>query len=440
MSGPAAKLFQGLFDQVRDRGSSPRWLQDLRAHGLASAVRLGLPDRSHEEWRYTNVRSMINRHLTLPYANGRQHAPVSNLLPPSSQGEIRVVLLNGRYVPELSDLRFADSSVYVRPISDAIDTAAVDTRDFEAFDRFPDDGFTALNRALISAGIVVRISSRHDENVPIHIVSCAVAEPPEMMIAPRTMLIVDRAARATVQESFLATGPGYYLTNSVTDVLLAADARLQLVRLQRESKTAEHIAATRVVQQDGSDLASFSVETGARLSRHSLRTVLDGPGCRARLDGAFAATGEQLIDNLTHVEHAHPDCSSTQLYKGVLRGASTSVFYGKITVRPVAQRTDAFQLNKCLLLSPQAKMDTRPQLEISADDVRCTHGATVGPINPEELIYLQTRGIPQTLGEKMLCLAFLQEIFDQIRLQEVRNGLAHAINAKVDAISQEYSP
>jgi Fe-S cluster assembly protein SufD len=237
------------------------------------------------------------------------------------------------------------------------------------------------------------------------------------------LIVAERHSKATVIESYVSVGEATYFTNAVTEVDVADGATVNHYKIQRESPRAYHVGTIEARQGRDSHFVSFSFATGAALSRTNVYTVLGGDGCGVTLNGLYMVDGEQHVDHQTRVEHARPDCFSRELYKGVLDGSSHGVFNGKVYVHPIAQKTDGKQSNNNLLLSDRAHIDTKPQLEIFADDVKCTHGATVGRLDATALFYMKSRGIPTDTARKLLTYAFAADVLETIELDEVRVGL-----------------
>jgi Fe-S cluster assembly protein SufD len=240
---------------------------------------------------------------------------------------------------------------------------------------------------------------------------------------PRNLIMVGKQSKATVIESYVSTSDAMYLTNAVTEVSLADGATLQHYKMQREGGRAFHVSTAEVSQAKDSHYVSFSFATGATLARSNIYTTLDGEGAGATLNGLFMLDGQQHSDHQTQIVHAKPNCFSRELYKGILDDRSHGVFNGKVYVHPIAQRTDGKQTNKTLLLSDTAQIDTKPQLEIFADDVKCTHGATIGQIDQMALFYLKSRGIDHGLARRLLTYAFAADVLETLETDEVRVSL-----------------
>ena len=281
--------------------------------------------------------------------------------------------------------------------------------------------FTAFNAAAFRDGGLVHVPAGHDLAGPVHLMFVTTPEAAGTAIHPRNLIVVERGARASVIESYvtLAEGEAYW-TNPVTEVAAAAGSWLEHTRIQRESERAYHVGLTHVDQQRDSHYRSFTLAMGAALSRHNLHVRLNDENIETLMYGLYLTRGEQVADNHTAIYHDRPNCRSWEVYKGVLDDRSRAVFNGKVFVQPEAQKTDAKQTNRNLLRSDLAKVDTKPQLEIFADDVKCTHGATVGRLDDIGLFYARSRGIPAAAAERLLTYAFAAEVIDEVALEPVR--------------------
>jgi Fe-S cluster assembly protein SufD len=282
---------------------------------------------------------------------------------------------------------------------------------------------------------VVRLGAGREISKPIHLLFAATADAEGLAIQPRTLVIVEAGARAQLVESYVGLGAAASFTNAVTRVMVGPGAWVEHSRIQRESETACHVGLTEVAQERDSHYRSFTLAMGGRVARHDLRARLNDANVETLLYGLYLGRDEQLVDNHTAIFHDHPNCRSWEVYKGILDGASHGVFNGKVLVRPEAQKTDAKQTNRNLLLSDQAKVDTKPQLEIFADDVRCTHGATVGRLDDMAYFYLQSRGLPRADAQRMLTYAFAAEVVDEVAVPEVRAALDRLVHARLAEVA-----
>jgi Fe-S cluster assembly protein SufD len=300
----------------------------------------------------------------------------------------------------------------------------------------PADGspFTALNTAGFRDGGLVHVPAGLDLERPVHFVYVTTPDAEGTAIHPRNLIVVERGGRASVIESYVTLAPDVvYWTNPVTEVAAAAGSWLEHTRIQRESERAYHVGLTHVDQQRDSHYRSFSMAMGGALARHNLHVRLNDENVETLMYGLYLTRGEQVVDNHTAIFHDQPNCRSWEVYKGVLDGRSRAVFNGKVFVRPEAQKTDAKQTNRNLLLSDLAKVDTKPQLEIFADDVRCTHGATVGRLDDVALFYARSRGVPREAAQRLLTYAFAAEVIEEVALEPVRNELDRLVLERLEA-------
>jgi Fe-S cluster assembly protein SufD len=268
---------------------------------------------------------------------------------------------------------------------------------------------------------------------PVHLLFLSTAGPEPSFSAPRVLIVAEPGSHASLIESYAGLGQLPYLTNAVTEVILGEGAGLDHYRIQREGPSGFHVSTHRVHEAAGCAYTAGTVTLGGHLVRNHLTTVLDGEGVQSTLDGLYLVDGQDHVDSHTLVEHAQPGCSSHELYKGILSGQGTGVFRGRILVRPNAQKTDAYQSNRNLLLSPRAQVDTQPQLEIYADDVKCSHGGTVGQLDPEAIFYLRARGLGEDSAFRLLTHAFAGQVLERIRLAPVRERLDQLVIEKLEA-------
>ncbi|MEO7522152.1 MAG: Fe-S cluster assembly protein SufD, partial [Gemmatimonas sp.] len=388
-----------------------------RAAGSAAFKRLGFPTRKDEDWHYTSVSAIADAHFTPCGEREPGALPTQADLAAFTFGESwpLLVFVNGRYEPSLSSLAALPEGVRVLTLDE------VAARDTELLSRYlaravpaGRDGFSALNAAFAGVGTLVHVSKEMVTDTPIHLLHVTDAQGASTMSHPRHLIIVDRHAKASVIQSYIGLDDVAYLTNAVTEVFVDDGATLNLTAVQRESARAFHVSTVEARQGRDSHFLAFAFQTGGELSRSNVYTVLEGEGCGTTLNGLYMLDGAQHGDHQTRVEHVAPNCFSRELYKGLLDGRSHGVFNGKVYVHPEAQKTDGKQTNNTLLLSDKAQIDTKPQLEIFADDVKCTHGATVGRMDETSLFYLKSRGIGATLAKQLLMYAFAADVLETI--------------------------
>ena len=407
--------------------AEPAWLAEARAQAMTRFEAVGFPSTRSEDWRYTSVAPIAEADFrTLRAASGEVTA---EQLAPFTFGHPEwptLVFVNGRCAPELSSPAALPPGVRVLPLARALREEPALVERYLTRLAGSDDAsqaFTALNTALMQDGAVVLVGREARAEQPIHLVYVTDAYAARGAAHLRNLIVAERHAEATVIESYVATGEATYFTNVVTEVEVEAGATLRHYKVQRESPRAYHVGTVEARQERDSHYVSFSFATGAALSRTNVYTVLAGQGCGATLNGLYMVGGDQHVDHQTRIEHAQPNCFSREVYKGVLDGASHAVFNGKVYVHPIAQKTDGKQSNNNLLLSERAHVDTKPQLEIFADDVKCTHGATVGRIDEMALFYMKSRGLSREQARRLLTYAFAADVLETIEVEAVRESL-----------------
>ncbi len=343
-----------------------------------------------------------------------------------------LAFVDGVFAPELSHRPAFAEGILVEPLSEALErNAELVAEHFAAIASPEVTPFSALNASLAVEGTLIRVPQGADLPEPIHLLHVTSEAAAGHAIALRTIVLVEPEARAQLVESYAGLGGAVSFTNAVTEVKVGASAWVEHTRIQRESESAYHIGLTSVEQERDSHYRSFTLSAGGRLARHDLQARLGGENVETLLYGLYLGRGGQLVDNHTTIFHDHPNCRSWEVYKGILDGRSHAVFNGKVFVKPEAQKTDAKQTNRNLLLSDGAKVDTKPQLEIFADDVKCTHGATVGRIDEIAYYYLQSRGIPRAEAQQILTYAFAAEVVEEVASLPVGEALDRLVRDRM---------
>jgi len=417
--------------------AAPDAVRSLRLSAIARFETLGFPTTRNEDWHFTSVSPIAEGGFApLTTASGAVDAATLAPFGFAASGWHTLVFVNGRHDVALSGGAMLPDGVRVLPLARAYDELPLLVEQhLGQVANFDASSFTALNTAFINDGAVVHVA--HDVEVaqPIHLLFVSDAAAAQATASPRNLIVIDRHAKATVIESYAGLTDDRYFTNAVTEAVIGDGATLTHLKLQRESPRAYHVGTLDVRQARDSHLFSFSFATGAALSRTNIYTELRGEGCGATLNGLYLGDHDQHIDHQTRIEHVEPNCYSRELYKGILDGASHGVFNGKVYVHPEAQKTDGKQTNNTLLLSERAQIDTKPQLEIFADDVKCTHGATVGRLDETSLFYMKSRGINARTARELLTYAFAADVLETIELAEVREGLEAATLRRYTAAS-----
>jgi len=413
--------------ELASNGSS--WTQQVRQAAASRFATLGFPTTREEAWKYTNVAPIAKIPFTLA---GDERAGVTDaVLARASCGPMaghRLVFVNGQYAPELSALRPLPEGVIVGSLAAALSAHRSRVEPHLArYASFQDHAFVALNTACMQDGAFISIPPGTSIEAPIHLLFVSTAPGQATVSYPRNLIVVDRGGQATLVESYVGGAPEVYLTNAVTEIVAGEDAVIDHYRLQQESTAAFHMALLQVHQERSSTVTSHAIALGGALVRNEVNAVLDGAGSACTLNGLFMAAGQQHVDNQTRIDHVKPYCTSRELYKGVLDGKGRGVFNGTIYVHKAAQKTNARQTNKNLLLSPDAWIDTKPQLEIYNNDVQCGHGSTIGRLDEEALFYLRTRGIGLEEARSLLTYAFASEMLSQITIEPMRDALHEAL-------------
>jgi Fe-S cluster assembly protein SufD len=408
-----------------DHGRNPEWLLPVRRAAIERFGERGFPTTRDEDWHFTSAARIADAEFVSLAAGGGDVRAAD--LEPFTFGATdwtQLVFVNGRYTPELSAVGALPAGVRVASLADVLREGVPAVRErLTSLAALDHGAFVALNTALFVDGGFVHVPANVVVERPIHLLFVADADGASGAAHPRTLIIADRHARATIVESYVAVGDPMYFMNPVTEVVLADGAHVTHLRVQRESERAYHVGTTQAHQGRDSKYSSFSFATGAALSRTNIYTVLAGPGGEVTLNGLYMADGTQHVDHQTRIEHVAPNCTSHEVYKGVLDDAAHGVFNGKVYVHPEAQKTDGKQTNNNLLLSPDAHIDTKPQLEIFADDVKCTHGATVGQLDENALFYLRSRGLGADDAKTLLTYAFAADVVQRIDEPAVRDAL-----------------
>jgi Fe-S cluster assembly protein SufD len=399
-------------------GAAPGWLRERRAAAVARFAELGFPTTRQEDWRFTSVTPLTETVFVPAPPGGAPGAGVA------TSGAPRLVFVNGRFSAEQSVRTGLPAGVHAGSLAAALagDAAALVERHLARHAAPAENAFAALNTAFLRDGAFVHLSRGAVLPEPLYLTFVSTPGRSPAVAHARVLLIADEEARATVVEHYVG-GDATYWTNQVTELVVGDGAHVELVRLQQEGAGAYHVASLYTHQGRDSELRVHPLVLGAALARHDITNVLDGPGAELLLNGLYLLGGRQHVDHHTVIDHAQPDCRSHEYFNGVLDEGARGVFNGRIIVRPGAQRTDSKQTNHNLVLSEDARADSQPQLEIYADDVKCTHGATLGPLDPKELFYLQSRGLAPAEARALLVYGFGAEILGRLRHAGLRDRL-----------------
>lgn len=426
------------FEDLIAGGDGP--LIQTRRRAMGRFLELGLPTTRDESWKYTSLRDLAALGLSRPAAA----LPEAGSLEPMLLDPVwpRIVLVNGRVAPELSAI--AQGRAGALPVGVRIESLQSAPREsgvlidehLSKYAPIESDPFTALNTAMAEDAALIHVAQGVRLDTPIHVLHVTMPGDRPQACHPRVLLVAEPDARVCLVETFASLGPDAdTLTNAVSEIVVARGARVEHHRLIEQSSRSWHIGRIQVHQQGGSRFTTFVVPFGGRLVRTDIGAALAGSGCRCDLHGAYLLDAGEHVDNALHVEHASPDCDSRELFKGVLSGRSHGVFTGRILVKEGAQKTDAKQTNASLLLSDRARADARPQLEIFADDVKCTHAATIGQLDEQAIFYLRARGLTDQRARALMVRAFLGEVLDQIGPAPLRERVERLTFERLSALT-----
>ena len=407
------------------RRDAPGWVTDLRRDAISGFGKLGFPTLRDEEWRFTNLEALRRGSFAIA-ENGISEVSKKTVDSYGFSGLdcLRLVFVNGRFASSLSDAGDAGDGILMKSLSEAIREDGDLVRDHLAkYADYEKDAFISLNTSYFEDGVFVYVPDGTISEKPVHVLHVATDEGRPLFINPRNLIIVGQSSAAKVIEHYVSLSQSVYFSNVVTEVVCGENANLEHYRLEFESQKAFSFSTLRVNQQKNSNITSHSILCGGAIVRNNVHPVLAGEGCNSDIYGLFISEGRQHMDNFMRVEHASPHCDSRQFYNGVLDGRSKGVFHGRILVHEGAEKTDAKQTNRNLLLSDTAQIDTKPQLEIYNDDVKCTHGATIGQMDEEALFYLCSRGIPMRKAKIIMLRAFTNETFEHMSIDSVREAL-----------------
>jgi len=479
---PASTGLSAGFDMARDRFLSdfelfekngatagPSWIRQIRKAAISRFSELGFPTTRLEEWKYTSVASIAN--VRFSRAEQARAGLTSEVLAPATLEEVacaQLVFVNGHYSRELSSFRSLPEGVKAGSLATTLnsDPSSIEPH-LARHASYHDHSFVALNTAFMNGGAFVYVPRGKVVEQPIHLLFVSTApfdsaqdrpfdsaqdRPASTELSagpstrlrtgfdsaqdrrgtavvshPRNLVVLDDGSHAMIVETYIGLGSDVYFTNVVTEIVGGKDAVIDHYKLQRESEAAFHIGTVQAHLDRSSNFSSHSIDLGGALVRNDVNAVLDGEGVECALNGLYIVAGRQHVDNHTRIDHAKPHCSSRELYKGVLDGKSRGVFNGKIYVHKAAQKTDAKQTNKNLLLSQDAAINTKPQLEIYADDVKCTHGSTIGQLDQDAMFYLRSRGIGLAAARSLLTYAFASELVSRIKVEPMRTRLENLL-------------
>ena len=427
------------FEQILP-ADGPAWIHDLRRKGLARFSELGLPTarRGNEKWKYTNVAPIAKNTFQYPFEikSDRAIASATRRLAPWDESWTNMVFIDGHYSEALSTSPAGANGARVANLADAIvldrDMVEAHLAQHASVD---DDGFTALNTAFLRDGAFIHVPENDELQAPVHLIYVTSDRTQPIVSYPRSLVVAAQNSKATIIESYVNLSRACNFTNAVTEIVVNDGANIEHYRLLSESPDAFHVGATRVYQGRDSTFSSFSFASGGALARNDFHGLLDAPGSSCSLKGLYTTSGTEHIDNYINIDHAKRETTSRLYYKGILDGKSRAVFGGTVLVRRDAQKADAQQSDKNLILSEDAEVDSKPSLLIYADDVKCSHGATAGHLAEDAIFYMRSRGLDKETANTLLIRAFASEIIDAVRVDALRAYLDGVFASRYQTIS-----
>lgn len=419
--------------QERLLAASPKWLKEARRKAWDTFLAMGVPTVKDEEWKYTSLSEVASKELKL--ASHHKLSEENQFRAYVNAADINIVLVNGVLWGDLSNIKHLPEGITVKSFLDAAAHDATEIGETTAKLTANDPKeLLALNHALFLDGVFIKVEDNAVIKPLVHIVHVTSQVENDTVVFPRSIIHVGRSAQVAILESHIGFTPNTYWSNALTDMRVGENANVQYCKAEGEASHTTHTATTRIWQERASQLEAFSFAHKSRLTRNNFSILLKGEGTNTIINGFYAIDGHQHVDNHTLIDIQHPNCTSYQLYKGILNDAARAVFNGKIYVHPIAQQTNGYQLNKHLVLGKEARVDTKPQLEIFADDVKCTHGATIGQLSDEEIFYLQSRCINKELATQLVSKGFIDDIINTISSEGIRQKLGKLLSRKFPEI------
>ncbi len=425
--------FKEQFDQIQTADKSSR-LNAVREEAFSAFSKFGVPTAKHEEWKYTRVSTLFNKEYgtLIKPQTAFSAKDLDALRLPGHEDANELVFINGQFSLTLSTIRSRELTVITLAEASANEYSEIVSKYFGHSSDYLKDGINALNTAFVQDGVFIHVGKSKIIEEPVYIYNIADASAENILAQPRSLVYLAENAQLQMVETFATLGSQDSFTNQVMEIVVEKDARLEYCKIQNDNRNASQVSTTHIRQVGTSYANAVIVSLNGEIVRNNTNVVMEAPHCESHLYGLYFQKGDCHVDNHTIVDNVEPHCLSNELYKGMLDDNSTGVFNGKIFVRQPAQKTNAFQSNKNVLLSDSASVNTKPQLEIFADDVKCSHGCTIGQLDEEALFYLQSRGISEKTAKAMLLLGFASDILEKISLPQIRTYVDHMIEERLE--------
>lgn len=424
-----AEAFKQLEANANGMANSP--FHEARKKAMAEFEQAEFPTNKHEEWKYTNVKSFLAK----DFAFGKVGEVTAELVSKHSFGALEadvLVFVNGNFNSQFSKVSANVAGITISNLKDAYKTHSEDiNKHFGKLAKVEGETFTALNTSFAQDGAFIKVEKSKIIEKPVLVLFFSDTKSANSFSQPRNLIIAEENSQLSVIENFITLGEQESLTNIVTEIVVEKRAIVNHYKIQGEAQSDFHVGTTQVLQRENSNFSNTTITMGGGIIRNNLNIEMDGEHIESYMNGLFMLNGKSHVDNHTYVNHKKPNGYSNELYKGILDDNATGVFNGKIFVREDAQKTNAFQTNNNIVLSDKATIDTKPQLEIWADDVKCSHGATVGALDEEPLFYLRSRGIPKNKARALLMFAFATDLLDRIKIEPLRNHIEGLISERL---------
>lgn len=418
------------FDQLQAEDADSG-LRTIRRKAFDSFIRLGIPVK-HEEWKYTRISPLFNKEYKLSQTATLSEKDLNNVRLPGFEQATELIFVNGIFSFPLSTIR--SNQIHVMPLDLAVESGYKEfiTKHLGHSSKYVKDGINALNTAFIKDGVFIHVNKGQMVEQPIYIYNITDTGTGNVLSQPRSFIQVSQNAQVQIVETYATIGLDESFTNGVMEIIVDKDARVEYYKIQNDSALTNQVSTTHIRQIAKSYTHTVTISLNGGIVRNNLNLVLDAENCEGHLYGLYLQKGRTHVDNHTVVDNVKPNCFSNELYKGIIDDSATGVFNGKIYVQPLAQKTNAYQSNKNILLSDDASVNTKPQLEIFADDVKCSHGCTVGRLNEEGLFYLQSRGITEKIARSLLLHAFAVDVLEHIRPEPIRDYVDKLISERLE--------
>lgn len=427
--------FKDHYEQLQV-GKPEGLIAQVRREGFQTFDKTGLPTKRNEEWKYTDIGKVFNHKYWFGndvLDTSLTPADIDAIRLPGHHEADEIVFVNGRFRPELSKIRSAAEQLVVLPLENAAEGAykEIIRKNLGCSNAYIKDGIHALNTSSIDGGVFIYVPHAQELEHPLYIYQISDARHDPLFSQPRSLIYIEANTKVQLAEAFCTLGVSECFTNQVMEVVIHQNAVVEYYKIQNETANASQVSTTHFRQTGRSHLHAVTITLSGNIIRNNMNVIMEAAGSEAHLFGLYVLNGRTHADNHTLVDNKQPNCLSNELYKGVIDDNATGVFNGKIMVRPDAQKTNAYQTNKNILLSDDAAINTKPQLEIFADDVKCSHGCTVGQLDENALFYLRARGIPKPDAQELLLKAFALDILDQVKPQSLRNYIERLITQRL---------